>query len=292
MHEPSQERLKAIETMPPSRKFLAYLFGIPTFKGGPENFPDAIDAAYFEKSLRDLAALRPRARDGEEAEASMTAYWDETAKTMKTPLRTDLLHGEVNSAIVEILKSGNSPLLDAHTHPSGIQRLPSVMDYFQLLQGDPASRWRVIRAITILNPNSQILAVATDTTPILYPEDCGAYCKPRLEKELSKDALMRQSLRRGERIIRVTREMVQRAAAQHKAEGKFDPSEAQAIIAKSLRLNAKEAALTEQELERTRVTMNETQRAFPQETNIKLYESSDFRNFVTIDLSQIAPTTL
>lgn len=165
-----------------------HLFSLDTFKGRPHEFPRYLDLRLFEKYMRALheqreiitknilpgnetTRLKPVNLEGE-AEVAKAVFFD-----VKTGLvgATDTVHGDftsVRSAFVDAYGNDRLPLLEMHTHPT--ESFPSVIDYQFMLLGNPEAKVRAIRAIAVLCPQTQILALATDQTPMLSPDQLHA----------------------------------------------------------------------------------------------------------------------
>lgn len=82
---------------------------------------------------------------------------------------TDVNQGDfttVDSPTAKVIKEGKRPIIEVHTHP--INSLPSPPDYANMLT--ELEGIRAVRAIAVLNPNNQILALVTEQTPGIEPE--------------------------------------------------------------------------------------------------------------------------
>lgn len=88
---------------------------------------------------------------------------------------TKIVEGEYRSVLpdgaelLEISDRGDLRLIDVHTHPT--DTLFSPPDYYQLIAGDPEHNLRLFKAIIVLCPDIQIMAIPTSQTPIMPPDE-------------------------------------------------------------------------------------------------------------------------
>lgn len=184
MTEPGTPESQAETTPNPetSGQLVLYLLGEDTLKGGPSEFPNYLNLEIFEKYMRQLdeqrstvnqeispgsLGIKPINIEGE-GEITRIIYYDVNANSVNA---TDTVRGglsSVRSLFPDTYEEDKVPLVEMHTHPQA--QLPSNVDYQFMLLGVPEAKIRGIRAITVLCPELQLFALATDKTPILDPE--------------------------------------------------------------------------------------------------------------------------
>lgn len=336
--QPAQEPTRSPKPNPHIRLF-RYLMGEKTIKGGPDNFPEAFDLGAFESELREAHLQRPegsffdeqtrKKMAGEdngaaegiddrlaaitgEAESTMAIYLDPEDGEIKTASGTDLKPGEVWSKVPELMQQGKLPLLDTHTHSS--ESLLSIEDLDFLIMGDPERGHRALYATMILCPKSQVLAVATEKTPILAPPQGKAVIEDWAKKHEQGESVRRLAFHqeRSSRIDKIGHEMLrkldtrfieryrraeeeyltrleqdwtQRDDAQQELDQtmehsreKYD-SEASAVNEKSGRISQRAFG---KYLKVLKESLSRTQLEFVREMGIKLYVSTDFRHFTAL----------
>lgn len=116
--------------------------------------------AAFSDEIRELEASFAQELTKEAAgERESVIYWDRISNVVDM---TDPVYGDYTSVmgprLAEIRRQKRIPLIKKHTHPN--DALPSPNDYYPIIRGD-------LRAILVLCPNLQILALSTSLTPIL-----------------------------------------------------------------------------------------------------------------------------
>lgn len=286
-----------------------YLAGADTIKGGPKEFPDALDLELFEGYFRKLHEqrelitqdlfpeddkLKGKHFKKGEGEVGQTIYYDMEAHSFAT---TESQQGDlasVGSTISDGYKEGKKlHVVDIHTHPDEV--LPSVVDYYYMLIGDPNLKIRAIRAIGVLCPQTQIFAVATDQTPILadkeqldklllekgtetrqYEGEEGQYLLTLRKRNERIDAFIGRLV--GEETSKQFENMLNKLS-QGLEVGADDIKPSDSLIRlseKATRVGAKAAAKWLAHLAKV---YNRIQLQFAKEMGIKLYFSQDFRNF-------------
>ncbi len=270
--------------------FLFHLTGEKTLRGKPKDFPSAIDLGSLSEHLTGLREQAAQIN----SEVARLVYLDPHTKTVEHKDRTDF-----NETSVKPVPRGpwQIPLIEVHTHPGsgpGASN-PSVVDYAKLLMGymgeqigdvkvSPKRSWN---AIVVISPENQILALATDKTPILDPEIAVEFVQRRSVDE--KTALAH---RRSDRIINTGLRVLERLHGEHfqkkrdaLSEGNFgalpDSQEfAKKIDAITARTSQFAAKVAGEGID----VIIEDQRRFVESTGIKLYTSTDFRHFEAIQV--------
>lgn len=111
--------------------------------------------------IRNLEMFANRKAD---VESSSVIYFDTNEKVITV---SPINFGEferVEVSTLDILKKGNLPMIEIHTHPS--DNLFSPIDYLRMLV-DLDCGTPVVKSIMVLCPNMQVLALATRETPAL-----------------------------------------------------------------------------------------------------------------------------
>jgi hypothetical protein len=153
----------------------------------------AIDYLYQQKVAVDLYSGKERqlrekyapeeAKRRIAAERNIVFYYDpDTTKYQITPA----VHGgptSVHSQIIEVGRSGKEPLITLHSHP--FEALPSPQDYNFLVLDSETSK-RFIKAIMVICPQTQILALSTPQTPSLSTEEIIAFFN-KFQTEVDSD---------------------------------------------------------------------------------------------------------
>lgn len=99
-----------------------------------------------------------------DVENSSVIYYDPKEKAIAaSPVNFGEVE-EVELSTLEVLIDGNRPMIEIHTHPD--DSLFSVQDYSRMLV-DFHNGMRLVKAIMVLCPNIQVLAIATNRTPLL-----------------------------------------------------------------------------------------------------------------------------
>lgn len=286
-----------------------YLAGGETIKGGPKEFPDTLDLGLFEGYFRKLHEQRKlitqdlfpeddelKGKHFQEGvgEVGQTIYYDmEVHSFAATESRQGDL-ASVESTLAEAFEEGKKlPIADIHTHPG--ENLPSVIDYYYMLVGDPNFNIRAIRAIAVLCPQTQIFAVATDKTPIMADkEQVDKLLLEKGEKARQYEGAEGPYLltlgnrnkrvnsfrgRAGEETSKQIFENMLNKLSQGLEVGPDDLKPSDSFIQlseKAIRVGAKAEAKW---LARLAKIYNRIQLEFAEEMGIKLYFSQDFRNF-------------
>lgn len=304
------EAIVSRETLDPSFIY-TYLAGADTLRGGPQEFPSVLDLELFEEYMRGLdgqrltvsqefdvggeaLGLRPFHIEGE-GEVAQSIYFDTETGSIQT---TDLRRGglsSVTSSFYDAVQEGRVPLVEMHTH-SGMAA-PSVSDFQFMLLGDPQSKWRGIRAIAVLCPQTQILALATAETPILVPDQLDQllleHGETNRQYEGKEGRYLKTLLNRTKRIggfqvkhieyeiAEKVKEWQDKLSQGVELEDKDKkPSDQYTKISdKANRAHAKAYAKYSKYLYRV---YNRLQLQFAKDMKIKLYFSDDFRNFVAL----------
>lgn len=279
-------------------RIYTYLASADSIKGGPEDFPAVLDVHLFEEYMRGLdgerktvsqeihpgeskLGIKPLNLEGE-GEAAKAIYYDNQENVIKA---TETRFGDLSSAKTSFYDAYNkgTPLVEMHTHPS--LALPSVVDYRFLLIGDPASRARAIRAIAVFCPKVQFLALATDKTPFLTPDEVNQLFSERGERSLQYEGEQGKYLKtlfaRTERIKKIQAGLIsakfKKMIEGFKRElGEEDSGGYDHLFDKSFRVGAKAFSKYNQYLNRV---FTGIQMQFAKDMGIKLYASADFRNF-------------
>lgn len=298
-----------------------YLFGADTMKGGPREFPPALDLGLFENYMRelhgqrktisqeltpgnDVIGIKPVNMEGE-GEVTKTVYYD--IKTDSVGI-TDIVRGDLSSArssLIDAFGDDKFPIMEMHTHPN--KSLPSIIDYQFMLLGNPEARIRGVKAIAVLCPQMQILALATDETPMLAPDQLhqllsergepnrqyegteGKYLKT-LESRWKRvfNFMMASFKRNEEQIFEQFKKDIDRINQGLEPEENDKESEDKfaRVSAKAERIGEKAFHKYSHYLDKTfaRIRLQ-----FARDMGIKLYTSTDFRNFVELP-DQLPPS--
>lgn len=309
-------------------KILKHLQGTEPLKGRPEDFPTTLDLGILEGEIRglreqhiegfahtedDRKRLLEEGHDPEwvnrkvaEAEVARTIYFDRQTGKVEYFDSTD--HHESSVSVRSDGRLlGNAPLLDLHTHPA--ESLPSIQDFFPLIEGLPELQRRVHRGIMILNPDTQVLALATDATPLLKPVDAAALINDWMQQ--AADAAQESAAPHVKRIDTVRNALVGRIQKQLDSYIEASRNHVDKLISASKRgedvtgIDGEEADAAEElaikrdkTLERGRRLLEkpkrrhqdamsrsftETQLQFVKQMGIKLYRATDFRHFEAVD---------
>lgn len=73
--------------------------------------------------------------------------------------------GRDSTELLEIQDRGDLRLIDVHTHPGNT--LFSPRDYYAIIAGDPEHNLRLFKAMIVLCPDIQIMAIPSSQTPIM-----------------------------------------------------------------------------------------------------------------------------
>lgn len=306
---------------------LEHLKGEQLFTGGPEEFPDTLDLGEFEPHLSNLRdsmvpgyvyteeqreqliadGIEPEVanQQASEAELSRMIYLDRQTGEVRHVDSTDNHHSSVKPKTTTPELFGNPILIGAHTHPA--ESIPSISDYGLLLAGVPESGARIENSMMILNPDSQIIALATSETPVLEPEKVAALIQEwqnrsrAYEDEATQDIKAEMSQKQTEAIQAVqelsSRQLeaelsrilseaeVDDAMTREVDEDEMTREEMQAEMAKIMEAAEEDtgrlAAKFREELDKA---IRLTQVQFVKALGFKLYKSTDFRHFDALDL--------
>lgn len=297
-----------------SEQVTLYLFGIDALKGGPAEFPNQLNLGRFENYMRELhedrqtvsqevapgiptAGIGPMNIEGE-GEVAKTIYYDLETDSIRV---TDTVRGGLNSvrsSFVDAYKLGAFPIIEMHTHPEA--SLPSNVDYQFMLLGNSEAKIRGIRGIAVLCPEFQLFALATDQTPILDPEglhqlltqwdepsrqyevEGGKYLQT-LENRWNRvfnfmmESYTRSQEKRGERFKRDMQRIVE--GLEPEEEEAEDENTFAKTLERTNKVGPKAFGKYATYLKRT---FTRVQLQFARNMGIKLYMSTDFKNFVAI----------
>ncbi len=282
-----------------SKQLALYLFGVDSLKGGPSKFPNqfSFNGTYevFGDYMRELDGQRPRVTQEhllgikieDEVEVSKTIYYDGEMNSVRVtdPVQGD--HGSVRSSITKAYDAYKRPLIEMHTHSE--ESLPSVEDYQFILMGNPEAKSRAIRAIAVLCPKIQILALATDQTPILTPDQLRQLFAEWDEPNGKDEKYLKTLKNRWERVLDIVVEAhkvyqekiseksnkdTERTTQDVEAEDDFSR-----VLAKATRIGPKASAKYGTHV---RKAFTRLQLQFAKEMGIKLYISTDFKNFAAL----------
>lgn len=109
-----------------------------------------------------------------EGENGMTIFFDPKSGCVGS---SEVSFGErssVASELADVFERKYVPLLEVHTHPNGL--MPSPQDYWPLItNGYVNVRASICKAIVVLAPNYQVMALATSETPIFDPTEADSF---------------------------------------------------------------------------------------------------------------------
>lgn len=222
------------------------------------------------------------------AERSRIIYYDpQNGRTAATEVKSGSVF-EVSSELLTVWNQKKVPLIEVHTHP--IESLPSIQDYLPVLV-DPLGigEDRLIRAVEVLTPNHQILALASAQTP-RYPPDKALEIVNSAAKGIS-DAEMLVSINNqiGELYSRIGSfgvSNIDRASFLYEHFGRIPG--ANYLITRLLhgyatlrlgQLANEQRRLSKQSADIEQHLINQEEINFVRQNWIKLYLSSDFENF-------------
>jgi len=326
-----QPNTKVPETAGPSDKptpqdlILRHLRGEKTLQGSPEEFPDTLDLGALEPEIRGLRdqhadtfiyteeerkRMLTEGKDPEwvnrkegEVEITRTIYTDKETGEIKYFDVSDYHDASVGASRGDGRRLGQTVLLELHTHVG--ESLPSIRDFAPLIMGVPELQRRVLNAIMILGPKTQILALATDAAQILTPQQTASLVAEWMQKsdEAAQESAAPHAKSMGT-IEQVLVRSVQRQLAGHMeassthvdrliaaadrgedlegvrgqqedAVREFERKRDE-TIQRGMKLHEGPAARHEEAIN---TSFKETQREFAKQMGIKLYRSTDFRHF-------------
>lgn len=192
---------------------------------------------------------------------------------------------DLSEPIKEVVAKSGLPVMPIHTHPEDVNF--SFGDYSLMLLGNPSEKLRFFKANMVLLSNMQVMAVATDDTPIfasgdevdslIQSHDRESYQK---QTELTKktfDALKKIS----DRIMLVEGiETVKQILGEkhtdivEEAAKKYNLHEGE-----SSELETEYNAEAQRGMDESSRAMNSVLMKFSRELNVKLYFSQDMRTF-------------
>jgi len=163
-----------------SKNIGRYLQGFNTTESGQAlegrkgDFAREIDLGEKMTGIIDRMVETPKEQSGEQGKVIYsiikTGEIGETNMVTGSELEVDL-----KPALMEAINNGGLPLIVTHDHPNGYMFTPK--DYLPLVSGDKSKSIRMTRAAVVLLPDkSQVMAVATNETPIYSsPEEAEKY---------------------------------------------------------------------------------------------------------------------
>lgn len=193
---------------------------------------------------------------------------------------------DLTSVVKEATKKGGLPFVTIHTHPN--EGFFSPDDFSQLIFniGNVDEPMRYIYAEMVLLPGMQLLAIATDDTPLLHPEDASSLTQAKMTdlesaqiEVLSNSLELLQNIGERKRIIETLREMRKVVGEEHA--DLFDKEKERLGIREneSEELDKVSAEVAEQVSNIESRKLTSIQFSFARELNLKLYFSRDMRTF-------------
>lgn len=215
---------------------------------------------------------------------------------------TRIVHGEFTNVLIGpiLLKAYRSGklLTEVHTHPE--DSLLSPIDYQALIS--EVKQERLMKASIVLCPGIQILAIATPQTPLLQIEDTGPYINQKVEAiKKCIDPRISTVFGRHQRLTDITSKFhvsqlgkvfeEMKALQEKEARGELTKQEVEAELAYLLEkgkiesdaFGEKLARVSKKTSDKAWATSNKLEEALnleiARELNIKLYYSTNFRDF-------------
>lgn len=228
-----------------------------------------------------------------QVEAGRTVYLDIDTNTINA---TDIVSGtvtEIELPFFELWEQKKMPGLLIHTHPHS--QMPSAIDYAPLLKDYLDNHTRIIRGIIVLCPETQILALATDQTPLLPVTkvdemvlanqklitnffDKGSIL---LSKAVKKD--IQKPLTDLSRYLKATTHLLEALGGGTITQEEFDFKISELEIKHDQALQSKDNQIRERTLRRITPILNRFGNAmlmsFARDAHFKLYSAVDMANF-------------
>ncbi len=310
--ESQQDLSEIVASEEPSAQALfLYIFGSDALKGGPVEFPSQLSLSrVFEPYVHDLDGQRqnikmelhpgdktigldPVQLEGE-GEVSKTIYFDMKTGSVSA---TDTVSGDlssVRSSIYDAVGESQRPLIEMHNHPG--DSLPSVVDYRFMILGDPETRERAVRAIMVLTPQRQILALVTDETPFLTHDQIDQLFAEREEPNSQYEGEEGKRLKTLENRLKIVdnfalktlkRSLEGGLEAARLASSMSDLKERNSGIQEEFsqvmtRVGKVRPRVLGKHLDQLYKVFTGIQLQFARDMGIKLYTSTDFKNFEAI----------
>ncbi len=267
-----------------SENFIQYLKGLRftesgSYMGGRrENFAKAIDVGDVISDAISQMYTTPKfdQETGEMLEQGRLVYVDIETGEIKTTSPTYGSPSEVDLRKMkqEVLNMGGSSILEMHDHP-GYGGLFTPPDYFSIIFGNSKRMIRGINGIVILCPGMQIMALATDETPIIDdPYKVNEYITSKMANILEQEE---QAVNEGLADLQTEvniRGQVQLLGQVLSQAGHGDTADKALQVA-----NARVDAATKEAYDKHYRVDNTLLVNLANELRVKLYFSTDTRNF-------------
>lgn len=134
-------------------------------------------------------------------ERSSVSYIDPSTYMFEYTQANHGAYSECRILIGQILEEEKIPLLEDHTHPHN--HLFSPIDYVRLLSSLDGEH-RIVRAIRVLCPDMQLLALPTSDTPLLDIEEALKLVDEWDQEYTTDDDIQKKLTEKCERIMRYT----------------------------------------------------------------------------------------